>query len=566
MKLQNSSGYIFRIKHLPLYLACASMALSGCTSMMQREGDPPSGPAYVGWLPATFKTPSNQQLPRPKEQWWQDFGSEELNNIVETALTNNFDLRIAIARVSQTRAQADIVKSAQYPTLDANVRYGIQAPTPGPGYAANTSQWSSQPLWQAGALVNYEVDLWGKKGFDTQSAFSQALASEFNRQAVALSLVGDVMTVYFQVVSLDERITVSERNLEAIRGVGRGLERRVELGDATLIDLSQQLILQNNTDALVTNLKLQRERAINRLAALMGTTSSTIKIKAKSVEEFTAPVVAPGLPSDLLCRRPDIRRAEASLEGAEADLLAARANLFPTFAITGGGGYGSFLLSQLTMPQSLFYNVTTNLVQNIFDAGKRRAQIQLASAKNVELLEGYANTVVGAMRDVEDGLSGVALTAQAYAALNDSRNRAQRLAVMSAKVVERGGMDYVQLYEIQRTVIASEDAAVTARGDQLIASVNLYKAIGGGMKLENDPCLGGGSLPQANAEWVAKANSADSVFGSKPDFIVTPKGQVNYRGTNTPLPNAGIKALESPMVPRESSANIQSSPVMQESK
>ncbi len=534
--------------------------------MMQREGDPPSGPAYVGWLPASFKTPANQQLPRPKEQWWQDFGSEELNGIVETALTNNFDLRIAIARVSQTRAQADIVKSAQYPTLDANIRYGIQGPTPGPGYAANTSQWSSQPLWQAGALVNYEVDLWGKKGFDTQSAFSQALASEFNRQAVALSLVGDVMTVYFQVVSLDERITVSERNLEAIRGVGRGLERRVELGDATLIDLSQQLILQNNTDALVTNLKLQRERAINRLAALMGTTSSSIKIKAKSVEEFTAPVVAPGLPSDLLCRRPDIRRAEASLEGAEADLLAARANLFPTFAITGGGGYGSFLLSQLTMPQSLFYNVTTNLVQNIFDAGKRRAQIQLASAKNVELLEGYANTVVGAMRDVEDGLSGVALTAQAYAVLNDSRNRAQRLAVMSAKVVERGGMDYVQLYEIQRTVIASEDAAVTARGDQLIASVNLYKAIGGGMKLENDPCLGGGSLPQANAEWVAKANSADSVFGSKPDFIVTPKGQVNYRGTNTPLPNTGIKALESPMVPRESSANIQSSPVMQESK
>ena len=566
MKLQKPSGCRFRIKHLPLYLACANMALSGCTSMMQREGDPPSGPAYVGWLPATFKTPNNQQLPRPKEEWWQDFGSQELNNIVETALTNNFDLRIAIARVSQTRAQADIVKSAQYPTLDANVRYGIQAPTPGPGYAANTSQWSSQPLWQAGALVNYEVDLWGKKGFDTQSAFSQALASEFNRQAVALSLVGDVMTVYFQVVSLDERITVSERNLETIRGVGRGLERRVELGDATLIDLSQQLILQNNTDALVTNLKLQRERAINRLAALMGTTSSSIKIKAKSVEEFTAPVVAPGLPSDLLCRRPDIRRAEASLEGAEADLLAARANLFPTFAITGGGGYGSFLLSQLTMPQSLFYNVTTNLVQNIFDAGKRRAQIQLASAKNVELLEGYANTVVGAMRDVEDGLSGVALTAQAYAALNDSRNRAQRLAVMSAKVVERGGMDYVQLYEIQRTVIASEDAAVTARGDQLIASVNLYKAIGGGMKLENDPCLGGGSLPQANAEWVAKANSADSVFGSKPDFIVTPKGQVNSRGTNTPLPNTGIKALESPMVPRESSANIQSSPVMQESK
>ena len=560
MKPRQISAYRFCTKHLPIYLVCSSLALSGCTSLMQREGDPPSGPTYVGWLPASYKTPIDQQLPRPKERWWQDFGSEELNTIVETTLTNNFDLRIAIARVAQTRAQADIVKSAEYPTLDANVRYGSQGPTPGPGYAANTSQWNSQPLWQAGALVNYEVDLWGKKGFDTQSAFSQALASEFNRQAVALSLVGDVMTVYFQVVSLDERIVVSERNLETIRGVGRGLERRVELGDATLIDLSQQLILQNNTDALVTGLKLQCERALNRLAALMGTTSSMVKIKVKSVEEFSAPIVSPGLPSDLLCRRPDIRRAEASLEGAEADLLAARANLFPTFAITGGGGYGSFLLSQLTMPQSLFYNITTNLVQNIFDAGKRRAQIQLASAKNVELLEGYANTVVAAMRDVEDGLSGVALTAKQYAALNEARSRAQRLAIMSQKVVERGGMDYVQLYEIQRTVLASEDAAITARSDQLVASVNLYKAIGGGLKLENDPCLGGGALPKANESWVAKANNADSVFGHKPDLVVSPAGQASYRGSGAPLPGSGLQALESPLF------TIQNSPDSQESK
>lgn len=218
------------------------------------------------------------------------------------------------------------------------------------------------------------------------------------------------------------------------------------------------------------------------------------------------------------------------------------------------------------MPQSLFYNITSNLVQNIFDAGKRRAQIQLASAKNVELLEGYANTVVGAMRDVEDGLSSVALTAQAYTALSESRNRAQRLAVMSAKVVERGGMDYVQLYEIQRTVIASEDAAVSARGDQLIASVNLYKAIGGGMKLENDPCLGGGSLPKADVSWVEKANNADSVFGSKPELVVSPKGQVSYRGSSAPLPGTGLKALESPMISHEPPLGDIAAPVKQELK
>ncbi|MBU3626750.1 TolC family protein [Polynucleobacter sp. JS-Safj-400b-B2] len=513
------------------------MAFTGCTTPIVEKGDAPNGPEYVSWMTSAFKTiPVDAQLPRPKELWWTDFESEELNQLVDTALTNNYDLRIAVARVSQTRAQADVVKANEYPTLDAGASYKNQAPGFGPGYAANTSQWGSQPVWQVGLLANYEVDLWGKKGFNTSSAFSQALASEYNRQAVALSLVGDTATVYFQVISFDERISVSERNLETIRKVGKGLERRVELGDATLIDLSQQLILQTNTDALVTNLKLQRERAFNRLAALVGTTPANLKLKTKSLRDIKVPAVEPGLPSDLLCRRPDIRRAEAALEASKADLYAARANLLPSFALTAGGGYGSFLLSTLTMPQSVFYNVTTNLVQNVFDGGRRRAEIQVASAKNVELLETYANAVLASLRDVEDGLAGVNLTAKQYGALNESRNRAQLLATMSTKVVERGGMDYVQLYEIQRTVLNAEDSAINARNDQLAASVSLFKAVGGGTKVDNDPCLGGGKLPAADARWTELANQTDSVFGKKPAIGVNQAGQPM-------LENSGGKSL-----------------------
>jgi len=537
-------------KRLPLFLACATLLCTACTTPIVKEGDPVNGPEYVRWMPQAFKAPVVENLPRPTEQWWRDFQSEELNSVVDTALTNNYDLRVAVARVAQTRAQADVVKSAEYATIDLTGGYSIQAPRFGPGYAANTSQWGSQPLWQAGVLANYEVDLWGKKGFNTQSAFSQALASEYSRQAVALSLVGDVVTVYFQVVSLNERISVGQRNLEAIRTVGKGLERRVEKGDATIIDLSQQLILQTNTDALVSGLMLQRERAFNRLAALMGRTPSTLQIKTLSLKGLEAPVVQPGLPSDLLCRRPDIRRAEASLEAAKADLYSARANLLPTFALTAGGGYGSFLLSTLTMPQSVFYNVTSNLIQNVFDGGRRRAEIQVASAKNVELLEAYANTVLAALRDVEDGLSGVTLTAKQYAALNESRERAERLAVMSAKVVERGGMDFVQLYEIQRTVLVAEDSAISARNDQLRASVDLYKAIGGGLKLENDPCLGGGRLPKADDRWTANAKKTDSVLGDKPAIGVTPEGLPAFEGQPMQaLPNQGLDALQDPLAP-----------------
>ena len=216
--------------------------LVGCSTPIKEEGDAPDGPDYVKWIPKTFNGPVNESLPRPKEHWWKDFGSTELDGLVDTALTNNYELRVAVARVAQTRAQANIVRAAQSPTVDLTAGYKNQAPGQGVGYAATTDDWGSQPVWQAGLAVNYELDLWGKKGFNSQAAYSLALASEFNREAVALSLISDVVTVYFQVMALTERIAVGERNLDTIRMVGRNLQRRLDRGDSTLIDVSQQLV------------------------------------------------------------------------------------------------------------------------------------------------------------------------------------------------------------------------------------------------------------------------------------------------------------------------------------
>lgn len=521
-----------------LFLSVFIATLVGCTSPIVKEGDAPNGPDYVRWVPKEYRAPVEARLPRPKELWWQDFGSDELNSLVNTAITNNYDLRVAIARVAQTRAQADLVKSAQYPTLDAKAGYNSLAPYPNIGSAQNTSQWTSQGTWQAGLLASYEVNLWGKQGFDTKSAFAQALASEFNREVVALSLVSDVVTTYFQLVSLHERIAVAERNLETIRNLTVGLSRKVEKGDATDIDFFQQIILLNNTDAQVTALRQQREQAFNRLATLVGRTPSTLKVNARSIEAIRVPVVEPGLPSDLLCRRPDIRRAEAQLEAAQFDLYSARAQFMPSFVLTAGGGYGSYLLSNLTMPQSLFYTITTNLVQNIFDGGKRKAQEQIASAKNVEMVEAYANSVLSALREVEDSLTGIVLTAKAFDSLNIAREKADRLTVMSQRVMELGGIDYIQIYEIQRTIFNTQDAAVTARFEQLRASVSLFKSIGGGTKLNADPCYGGGNLPKADERWIEKANKQDAVLAPKPPLGINSKGQIMQEGDQNVLKQA----------------------------
>lgn len=524
-----------QFRRLALYLTqlvFITLGLSACTTPIIKEGDAPEASEYVRWLPSEYRAPVGTKLPRPKELWWRDFQSDELNQIAEAGITNNFDLKVAIARVAQTRAQAGITKSAELPTLDAVGGYSIQAPYPGIGTAPSTAEYSSKGTWQAGVLVNYELNLWGKKGFDTQSAYSQALASEFNRDAVALTLMGDIVSSYFQVVSLNERIAVGQRNVGAIQELTRGLERRVQLGDATEIDFFQQTILLNNTRAAVVALQQQRERAFNRLATLVGRTPSTLTVKTQTLQKVKVPVVEPGLPSDLLCRRPDIRRAEAMLESAQLDLYSARANLLPNFNLTGGAGMGSFLLSTLLSPQSLYYNLTSNLFANIFDGGKRESQIQLASAKNVEMLESYANTVLSSLREVEDSLSGIQLTARAYAFLSTSRDKAQRLTAMSQRVVEMGGMDFVQLYEIQRAVFNSEDAAIQARFDQIRASVDLFKAIGGGTKLQDDPCLGGTNLPVADKRWVDSAKKSDKVVGPKPNLGIDSKGEM----INAPAP------------------------------
>jgi hypothetical protein len=181
------------------------------------------------------------------------------------------------------------------------------------------------------------------------------------------------------------------------------------------------------------------------------------------------------------------------------------------------------------------------LVANIFDGGKREAQVQIASAKNVEMLETYANTVLSSLREVEDSLTGITLTAKAYDSLNESREKAQRLTVMSQRVVELGGMDYVQLYEIQRSVFNAEDVAISARFDQLRASVDLFKSLGGGTKLDDDPCVGGGGLPKADERWIQSASKKDSVFGKKPAVGVNSSGQPIVEGTG--------KVLAEPPVP-----------------
>lgn len=482
---------LHRRRRRSIIAGCLSLLiLAACTTPITKEGDAPAAKSYVGsWVPAEYVRAADSGGSKAVgAEWWRSFESEELNRFVEQALTYNYDLKAAVYRVAQTGAQAEAVRSAQYPTLDAVAGYQNQAPWNGIGTAPTTADWSTQPVYQAGLRAGYEVDLWGKKGFNTDAALQKAVSSTYARDALAITLTANVVTAYFTAVSLTERIAVARRNLDGIREVRRGIAERVRRGDGTAIDLGQQTILVRNTEANVASLVNLREQQMTLLAQLVGGVPGKLSIGAASMAGFKPVSVSPGLPSDLLCRRPDIRAAESDLVGAQADLYAARANFLPTFPLTAQGGIGSYTLSTIMSPQSLFFNITAQIVQNIFDAGRRKAEEQAASARNFELLETYAKTVQTAMRDVEDALTAIRQTDERYVSLGEARQTAQKLESDTQKLLEWGAIDFLQLLTIQQTVLSSEDSYITVQNDRLKASVDLVKALGGGVIPDDAAC------------------------------------------------------------------------------
>lgn len=480
--------------------------LNGCASLVDHETEAlTKGKDFVNWVPRSFtesplpyepgqkpvKTPTvkeTNQLPKPSDTWWNDFHSNELSELVDTALTNNYDLRIAVSRLEQAERQAMITDANRYPTLNAFAGAENKGPALGPGTASSLDNYTSRRIYQFGFRASYEVDVWGKLGYQSQSALALARASLYNRQTVALTLVSDVTTTYFQLVSLTERVNIAQKNLRLAQSVARAISKRVDIGEASIIELQQQQVTIALIESAIANLQLQKERAANRLAVLVGKPPNSFKITAVSLTGTNLPRINAGLPSELLCRRPDIRRAEEQLTSAEEDVKAARANLLPSFALTGEYGQGSFRLSELLSPFSLLYSIAGNLVGTVFDADKKENQLLLAKSKNKELLESYANTVLASLRDVEDALSGIRLTSAQRKALSDALSRNNRLLELSRMVYEKGALDFVGLQQIQRDVFNAQDSEANARFEQVRATIDLYKAIGGGVSTTNDPC------------------------------------------------------------------------------
>jgi multidrug efflux system outer membrane protein len=448
-----------------LALLALSIALSGCA--VPKVDERPAVPVPAAW---SQPAPEQPGAVYPQAGWWRAFASTELECFVAAAQRNNPDLAAAGYRIAQATAQARVARSGLFPALRGSLD------------ASRAFRTEGEPSDDLGLSldVSYEVDLWGKNRALATAAAQTRIASIYDRQTVALGLIAEVASTYFQILSLDDRLQSAREILAIAQRILTLVETQARVGTVSDLEVTEQRSAVAVLRAQIPSLLQQRQQSVNALAALLGTTTGALKIEASSLAGLRVPAVAAGLPSSVLDRRPDLRRAEAALAAARADRAAARAALFPTISLTASGGTASEALQSLFTPESLGANVAAGLLAPIFDAGQLAGQHEQAKARALELVETYRSTVITSFREVEDALAAVHYLADEEAARRDAAVQARRAYELAETQYRAGFVDFLSVLNAQTSVFQQQDILAQTELARLTAAVDLFKALGGG--------------------------------------------------------------------------------------
>jgi NodT family efflux transporter outer membrane factor (OMF) lipoprotein len=428
--------------------------------------------------PQAWRQPVDEAGAFPERDWWRAFGSAELEALVARAEANNYDLRAAASRIGQAAAQVRIVRSTLLPTVDASAQASRDWIRFERGGGIRRS--SAESSFQGSFTASWEADLWGRNRAGLLAAEASLEAARFDREALALSLLADLTTGYLQYLSLGDRLDTARKQIVNARRILELVERREQLGATSALEVAQQRANLAGLEANLPPLAQARAQILNALAALVGEPPARLALRMDSLDGVAPPHIAPGLPSALLQRRPDIRRAEAQLTAANADIGALRAAFYPSIALTADAGATSTALSRLLDGPGLFAGIAASALAPIFSAGRLEGQAQAAEARYAELAELYRGTVVQAFRDVEDALAAARYLREAETAQTEQVRQAQA-AYDLAEIQYRGGaVDFLIVLDAQRTLFQAEDALLQTRLARLTAAVDLFRALGGG--------------------------------------------------------------------------------------
>jgi NodT family efflux transporter outer membrane factor (OMF) lipoprotein len=449
----------------------------------------PAAPLADAWEPAP---PWQQAVPEDaqlKDRWWEVFADPVLNGLMEQALAANQNLRVAAARLEQARDQLSIARADLYPDVGLAAladRGKTSANRPLANYSV-PNQSTVQNDFKVGPSVNYEVDLFGRVRRQVEGARASAQQAEADLQNERLMLTALLASDYFSLRELDAEAEVVKHGLDLQRDALTFVQSRHDLGFATGLDLAQQQALYDASGTQLQLLQNQRVQLEHAIATLVGTPAPGFKVAAApQPKRLPSPPV--GLPADLLQRRPDVASAERAMAAANARIGVAKAAYFPNIQLfpglgIPGAGYESNALSSLFDAPSLLWSVGLSVSQTLFDAGKTRANVQFAQADYVAAVATYRQTVLSAMEEVENGITGLSYLDRALNSSVASVQSAQR-AYDIASDRYKGGVDtYLDVITAQQTLLSNQRESVQIVGQQFATAVYLIKALGGGWQL-----------------------------------------------------------------------------------
>ena len=447
----------------PLAPLIAALLLAGCAigePVVKPELDLP-----VNWHETAALPAAASEI---DPAWWRSFGSPYVDELVREALAAAPDLRIQAERVVQAELALRQAGASLFPTLDL-----------GGSTASRRVDSDGAEATALNLSAGYEIDLWGRIAANVDSAEASLAATRFDHDAARLSMAASVATGWFQVLALQERLEIARRNLAIAERVLRIAEARYRHGAASALDVSRQQTEVLAQRAAIEPLEVQARQTRSALAILLGRMPQALPTADERLAQLAIPAVAPGLPAELLLRRPDIAASEAGLAAAAADVSAARAALLPALSLSAAGGVASSALLSLADPSESL-SLSASVLQTIFDGGRLRNQVAIERSRQRELLEDHRRVILAALKEVEDALGNTTRAANREAAQHAIIAEAERSLRLAELRYREGADDLLAVLDAQRTLFAAQEQLALLRLARLTDAADLYKALGGG--------------------------------------------------------------------------------------
>jgi len=456
--------------------------LSGCILGSER-------PELNLEVPAAYREASKRAADAaiPALDWWRGFRSKELTSLMEDAQIFNLDIAVAVTQIVQADAQVGVSGSPLLPSITGTAtaeqeHFGSQTGnSSGIGSGIGTGgRGTDFSQYNVGLTASYMIDFWGKNRATLYAAEESATAARYNREVVTLSTIVTVANTYFQVLAAQDQLRVARRNLAAAERILTLIKQQFAGGTASQLDLSQQEALVSTERATIPPLEVTIRQNIAALALLVARAPANFNVNGGALTSIVVPRVTPGLPSELLYQRPDIRQAEALLASSNFSVESARAAFFPQIQLTASTGVQSAALASLFGPGAWFYTLSAGLTQPLFDGYLLESQLKQAKGVQLQNLQAYRKAVLSAFADVEKALVALSqFTLQERLQIEAVKN-SQRAFDVSETQLRAGTVNLITVLQTQQTLLTAENTLAQVRLTKLLAASSLFQALGGG--------------------------------------------------------------------------------------